>query len=97
MVRLGSTYKQKYFGGVSHEVTEIEKGLYQINNKPNAPLFAARLRLNENGTAILKVNYTSYSGVKNRYFTYFDELGREIIGNSDSEEKRYYNKLDMMQ
>jgi len=40
------------------------KESYLITNKPNAQLFKAKLNVLNDGRAILKANYTSYSGVK---------------------------------
>lgn len=73
---------------------KIEKQ-YKITNKPNAQIFKGILSVMKDGSAIMDVNYISYSGIKNKYKTYFDKDGNEIIHKDDKTryEKEYYDKI----
>jgi len=99
MIKLGNEYKVKYFGTTTGFVTKkikTKKGFketYEIINKPNSQLYKAVLNILKDGRGILKVNYISYSGVKNKYTIWFDKNGREIIGNNSKEEKKYFDNL----
>lgn len=98
-IRLGNHYN-KFLNNLSynHEKIQPEKDCkesYLITNKPNAQLFKAKLNVLNDGRAILKANYTSYSGVKNKFISYFDRNGNEIIhsNNSTRVEKKYFDSI----
>jgi hypothetical protein len=94
-IRLGNTYTLKYLE--SNKCVSILDDGYYIQNNPNQPIFKGTLIIYPNGCAIIKVNYISYSGVKNIYNNYFDRDGKEIISNtnSNSEEKKYFNTINI--
>jgi len=99
-IKLGNTYKVKYLEKFNNNSKEIKtkKGFvksYLIFNKINQPIFRGILNILNDGRAIMNVNCTSYSGVKNKYENYFDKGGREIIhiNNSTPQEKKYFENL----
>jgi hypothetical protein len=104
-IRLGNDYKIIYLattsGFVSEKIPlkdeekETIKAKYKIVNKPNSQLYHGILTVYRNGSAIMDVNYTSYSGTKNKYKNYFDLKGNEIIHKGDKTryEKEYYEKI----
>lgn len=98
-IRLGNHYKKFLnYNNYNHKKIEPEKDCkesYLITNKSNAPIFKAKLNILNDGRAILKANYTSYSGVKNKFINYFDLNGNEIIhsNNSTRVEKKYFDSI----
>ena len=66
---------------------------YKITNKPDAQIFKGKLHILKDGRAYIDVDYTSYSGIKNKYTTYFDKNGKEIKSTSDKKEKEIFDKL----
>lgn len=79
---------------ISNRKPEYKKS-YLITNKKNAPLFSGILNILKDGRAIFKANYTTYSGIKNKYINYFDKDGYEIIDKNDSttKERKYFYSL----
>ena len=101
MIRLGGNYN-RYFNSVSYNTTKLNekrsdniKEVYLVENKPNQQIYRGKLYVFKNGSAMLKVNYVSYSGVKNKYELYFDTNGNEIIdsNNNTKKEKEYFDLL----
>lgn len=95
-IRLGNTYEQKYLNQNNFISEKIIEHLFLIKNRPNAPIYKGQLSIAPNGTAIMEVDYISYSNVKNKFKNYFDKQGKEIISstNNESEEKKYYLNLN---
>jgi hypothetical protein len=99
-IRLGKHYRN-YIDGISFNSQKITpkkqeyKESYLISNKENSPVFKGILNVLGDGRAIFVANYTTYSGVKNRYVNYFDKDGLEIIHKEGStrEEKKYFDNL----
>ena len=99
MIRLGNTYKLKYLDGIQfkHEEIAPKAGFvksYLITNRPDAQLYRGILNILKDGRAVINVNYTSYSGIKNKYENYFDVNGNEIIdeNNKTGKELNYWIK-----
>ena len=99
-ISFGSHYNRylnsNNFNSVKLETKNPEyKETYRIANLKNCPIFKGVLCILHDGRAIFKANYTSYSGVKNKYENYFNLDGLEIIhiGDSTREEKKYFNNL----
>ena len=94
-IRLGNTYTEKYLRW--DRVVEKTNDGYYIQNKVDQPIFRGTLIVYPNGCAIMKVNYVSYSGVKNKYNNYFDRDVKEIISltNNEREEKKYFNTVNL--
>lgn len=99
-IRKGNHYN-KYLNETNYNHKEISakkseyKKSYLITNKKDAPIFSGVLNILKDGRAIFNVNYTTYSGVKNKYTTYFDKEGYEIIdkNNSTKKERTHFYSL----
>ena len=70
-----------------------EKKIYTVKNKPHCQVYEARLVVFSDGCAIMFVNYTSYSGVKEKHNFYYDKNGIEIKYETDAEEKRTFEEI----
>jgi len=99
-VRLGNTYKIQLLaptsGKIHKKVKPTEKDVveqYEIENKPDAQLYKSVLKVYKDGRAVNEVNYVNYSGVKNKYKTYYDKDGKEIVDVSEKKEKEYFDSL----
>lgn len=95
-IKLGNTYEQKYLNPNNYVIEQITKDSFLIKNKGNAPIFKGHLFISPNGSAIMEVNYRTYSGVLNKYKNYFDKQGKEIVSttNNESAEKKYFLNLN---
>lgn len=99
-IRKGSHY-EKYLRSNNYNHKKISnkkpeyKTSYLITNKENRHLFSGILNILKDGRAIFNANYTTYSGVKNKYTNYFDKDGYEIIDKNDStaKERKYFYSL----
>jgi hypothetical protein len=69
------------------------KKIYTVKNKPNSQVYEARLVVFSNGCAIMFVDYTSYSGVKEKHNFYYDKNGNEIAYETDADEKRCFEEI----
>ena len=103
-IRLGNTFKSKYLDSKSYisEKVEVEnkykeyvKDQYVVTNVPNSQLYKGVLYVMNDGSAIMDVKYSTYSGVRNKYKNYFDLDGKEIIHKDDKSryEREYYEKI----
>lgn len=100
-LRKGNHYK-KYLNinNFNHKEISTKKSEYKksylITNKTNAPIFSGVLNILKDGRAIMNANYTTYSGVKNKYTNYYDKDGYEIIDkdNSTTKERKYFYSLN---
>ena len=100
-IRLGNEYDIQILASTSgfiHKEIPPNEGFvksYIISNRPNSQLFRSVLNIMADGRAIENVNYTSYSGVKEKHTNYFDKNGKEIIDSSNSsiKERRYFDNL----
>ena len=70
-----------------------EKKIYTVTNKPNSQIYKGKLVVFSNGYAILFVDYTSYSGVKEKHNFYYDENGIEIECETDAKEMRCFTNI----
>jgi len=95
-IRLGNTYEQKYLNPNNFISEKITEHLFLIKNLSDAPIYKGQLSIAPNCTAIIEVDYVSYSNVRNKYKNYFDKQGKEIISstNNESEEKKYFLNLN---
>jgi hypothetical protein len=103
-IRLGNNFKSKYLNNKSFVTKKVEitdkykenvKNQYVVTNTPNSQIYKGTLYVMKDGSAIMDVKYTTFSGVKNKYKNYFDLDGNEIIHKDDKTryEKEYYEKI----
>jgi len=93
-IKLSGSYKSRYLSPNEKDSKEItpKNGYiksYLITNKKDQPLFKGILNILPNGSAIMNADYTTYSGVKNKFTNYFDKNGNGIIDNNNSTKKEF--------